>query len=60
MKSRSVVEYASVPVELYRLKRGELLARFLERPAIYGTAELHARLEQQARTNLGHVIRLPA
>ena len=53
-------EYASVPVELYRQKRGELLTRFLERPAIYGTAELHARLEQQARTNLGHVIRLPA
>ncbi|MFC5480427.1 N-methyl-D-aspartate receptor NMDAR2C subunit [Massilia suwonensis] len=53
-------EYATVPFELYRQKRGELLARFLERPAIYGTAELHARLEKRARMNLGRAIGLPA
>lgn len=52
-------EYAGVPVDLYRQKRGELLARFLERPAIYGTPELHARLEERARTNLARAIGLP-
>jgi predicted metal-dependent HD superfamily phosphohydrolase len=45
-------EYASVPIDLYRQKRGELLARFLDRAAIYGTAELRARLEERARMNL--------
>jgi predicted metal-dependent HD superfamily phosphohydrolase len=49
-------EYAAVPVDLYRQKRGELLASFLARPAIYGTPELHARLEAQARINLCHAI----
>lgn len=53
-------EYASVPVELYRQKRGELLARFLERAAIYRTTELHTRLEERARMNLGRAIGLPA
>ncbi|THC42953.1 N-methyl-D-aspartate receptor NMDAR2C subunit [Massilia sp. Mn16-1_5] len=50
-------EYASVPDELYRQKRGELLARFLQRPAIYRTAELHARLEGRARMNLCQTVR---
>jgi predicted metal-dependent HD superfamily phosphohydrolase len=49
-------EYAAVPVDVYRQKRGELLASFLARPAIYGTPELHARLEAQARTNLQHAL----
>ena len=45
-------EYAAVPLAMYRQKRGELLATFLARPAIYRTPELHARLEAQARINL--------
>lgn len=49
-------EYSAVPASLYRHKRGELLARLLARPAIYSTPELHARLEAQARRNLGRVI----
>jgi len=53
-------EYASVPIDVYRHKRGELLARFLARPAIYGTPELRARLEERARINLGRAIERPA
>ena len=49
-------EYAAVPLEMYKQKRGELLASFLARPAIYGTPELHARLEAQARINLRDAI----
>jgi predicted metal-dependent HD superfamily phosphohydrolase len=49
-------EYAAVPADLFRQKRAELLARFLERPAIYQTPELHARLENQARINLRRAI----
>ena len=49
-------EYAAVPIDLFRQKRAELLARFLERPAIYQTPELHARFEDQARTNLRRAI----
>ena len=49
-------EYAAVPIDVYRQKRGELLASFLARPAIYGTPELHTRLEAQARANLQHAI----
>jgi len=49
-------EYAAVPLEVYQQKRAELLASFLARPAIYGTPELHARLEAQARINLRHAI----
>lgn len=49
-------EYAAVPLEVYRQKRAELLASFLARPAIYGTPELHARLEAQARANLQHAL----
>jgi predicted metal-dependent HD superfamily phosphohydrolase len=45
-------EYAAVPEDLFRQKRAELLARFLERPVIYQTPELHGRLENQARINL--------
>lgn len=49
-------EYATVPTFPYRRKRNEILSRFLERPAIYGTPELHGRLEAQARTNLRRAI----
>jgi predicted metal-dependent HD superfamily phosphohydrolase len=49
-------EYAAVPVDVYRQKRGELLAAFLARPTIYSTPELHARLEAQARANLQHAL----
>jgi predicted metal-dependent HD superfamily phosphohydrolase len=49
-------EYAAVPADLFRQKRAELLGRFLERPVIYQTPELHARLENQARANLRRAI----
>lgn len=49
-------EYAAVPADLYAEKRREVLAGFLARPAIYATPELHARLEEQARTNLRRAV----
>jgi predicted metal-dependent HD superfamily phosphohydrolase len=49
-------EYATVPFDVYRQKRGELLTSFLARPAIYRTPALHARLEAQARINLRDAI----
>jgi len=45
-------ECAAVPADLYAEKRREVLAGFLARPAIYATPELHAQLEEQARSNL--------
>lgn len=45
-------EYAVVPADLYAEKRREVLAGFLARPTIYLTPDLHARLEEQARSNL--------
>lgn len=49
-------EYAFVPPEVFRQKRAEVLARFLARPAIYGTPELRTQLEEQARSNLRRAI----
>lgn len=45
-------EYNWVPDLVYRAKRREVLAGFLERAVIYNTDYFRARLEQQARTNL--------
>jgi predicted metal-dependent HD superfamily phosphohydrolase len=45
-------EYRWVPGWLYRRKRKEVLAGFLARPAIYGTAWFRERFEGRARENL--------
>lgn len=45
-------EYAWVPEPVYRTERAKVLAHFLERPAIYFTAEMHAQFEAAARKNL--------
>jgi predicted metal-dependent HD superfamily phosphohydrolase len=45
-------EYAWVPWPIYGIKRRQVLQGFLQRSAIYATPYFHARLEQQARTNL--------
>jgi predicted metal-dependent HD superfamily phosphohydrolase len=49
-------EYAAVPARVYAEKRREVLTGFLARPAIYGTPELRARLEEQARSNLRRAV----
>lgn len=49
-------EYAAVPADLYAEKRREVLAGFLAWPVIYMTPELHARLEEQARSNLRRAV----
>lgn len=46
------VEYGFVPPAVFREKRGAILAGFLARPVLYGTAALRERLEPQARLNL--------
>jgi predicted metal-dependent HD superfamily phosphohydrolase len=45
-------EYAHVPDEAYRTGRGRVLAAFLARPTIYGTAPFRERYEDRARRNL--------
>lgn len=45
-------EYAWVPAADYALRRQAVLRSFLQRPAIYQTATMQARLEAQARDNL--------
>lgn len=45
-------EYAWVPEALFAQKRAEILARFLQRPAIYRTERFRARYEAAARANL--------
>lgn len=45
-------EYRWVPGWLYRRKRKEVLAGFLNRQAIYGTGRFRDRLEGRARENL--------
>jgi len=45
-------EYRWVPEWLYRRKRREILAGFLERGMIYSTSECRERFEEQARRNL--------
>lgn len=49
-------EYAAVPIDVYRQKRGALLARFLARPALFATPALQARYEAPARSNLQQAI----
>lgn len=50
-------EYAWVPEAVYRTERAKVLAHFLDRPAIYFTAEMHARFEAAARANVAREIR---
>jgi predicted metal-dependent HD superfamily phosphohydrolase len=45
-------EYAFVPEEIFRQKRGEILRAFLGRPFIYNTPHFQAALEARARENL--------
>jgi predicted metal-dependent HD superfamily phosphohydrolase len=53
---RIAAEYAWVPAEIYRQKRGEVLAGFLARPRIYRTAGFFERYEEAARRNLAERI----
>jgi predicted metal-dependent HD superfamily phosphohydrolase len=50
-------EYDWVPEEVFRIERGRVLARFLERPRIYQTPFFRGRLEKQARANLLQALR---
>jgi predicted metal-dependent HD superfamily phosphohydrolase len=45
-------EYRWVPAATFAEKRAEILARFLQRPAIYHTAPLRLKYEAAARANL--------
>lgn len=49
-------EYKLVPYFLYRKKRKEILASFLERDRIYMNDFFHSKLEERARVNLSHAI----
>jgi len=49
-------EYAWVAPEIYREKRGVILAGFLARPRLYQTPMLYESLEAQARLNLTQVL----
>jgi predicted metal-dependent HD superfamily phosphohydrolase len=49
-------EYAFVPEDVFRQKRGEILRAFLGRPFIYSTAHFQAALEARARDNLRQAI----
>jgi len=49
-------EYAFVPEDIFRQKRGEILSAFLARPVIYSTAHFQAALEARARDNLRQAI----
>ncbi|HEX2605575.1 MAG TPA: N-methyl-D-aspartate receptor NMDAR2C subunit [Oxalicibacterium sp.] len=50
-------EYSWVPIEEYRLKRGQFLQRLLDRPALYFTPAMATSLEYQARQNLQSELR---
>jgi predicted metal-dependent HD superfamily phosphohydrolase len=45
-------EYAWVPMPIFRVKRAEILMRFLASPRIYQTEWFHSRLDDVARENL--------
>lgn len=53
------LEYAFVPIELFRAKRAEILERFLDTsqyPTVFRTYEFQKKYEQQARANLARSI----
>jgi predicted metal-dependent HD superfamily phosphohydrolase len=45
-------EYAHIPDDAFRRGRLQILQAFLQRPRLYQTEPLYARLEQRARANL--------
>jgi predicted metal-dependent HD superfamily phosphohydrolase len=45
-------EYDWVPLDIYRIERGHVLARFLDRPRVYHTSYFYDMLEARARANL--------
>jgi predicted metal-dependent HD superfamily phosphohydrolase len=45
-------EYRAVPEPVFRRERAAVLRRFLERPVLYASPVLRARLEGRARANL--------
>lgn len=45
-------EYGWVPEGVFRMKRGEILQQFLDRPAIYSTVLFRDLYEKKARKNL--------
>jgi len=50
-------EYAIYPDRLYRPGRARVLARFLERPAIYLSERFHTAWEERARRNIAAELR---
>jgi len=50
-------EYDWVPAETFKVKRAEILERFLARDRIYATDHFFAKYEQRARSNLQNSIR---
>jgi predicted metal-dependent HD superfamily phosphohydrolase len=50
-------EYAHIDEPEYRQERAAVLSRFLGRRTLYQTEYFRDRFEQQARTNLQHVLR---
>ena len=49
-------EYAFVPEDIFRNKRGEILQALLARPVIYSTPHFQAALEARAKDNLRQAI----
>jgi predicted metal-dependent HD superfamily phosphohydrolase len=45
-------EYAWVPEAVFKVRRAEVIERFLARPAIYGTPHFRQTFEDAARSNL--------
>lgn len=50
-------EYSWLPIEEYRVARGQFLQRFLERPSLFFTTAMAADHEHQARINLESELR---
>jgi len=51
-------EYEWVPVDTFKVKRAEILERFLARDRIYATDHFFDKYERPARTNLRNSIRI--
>ena len=50
-------EYAWVPEDVFRARRGQVLAQFLARPSIFSTTAFRERYEGRARSNLERSLR---
>lgn len=50
-------EYAWVPMPIFRVKRAEILMRFLASPRIFQTEWFHARFDAAARDNLSRALK---